>query len=61
MQLKLKLPGITLEPAPQLWEQFEPKTQKVLVQALAKAMVKILSQNARHQSKIEEKNNERQQ
>jgi hypothetical protein len=61
MQLKLKLPGITLEPAPQLWEQFEPKAREALVQALAKAIVKILIQNAEHQSKKEENNNERQQ
>jgi hypothetical protein len=61
MQLKLKLPGITLEPAPKLWEQFDPKVQKTLVQVLAKAIVKILSQNAENQSKKEENNNERQQ
>ena len=58
MQLKLKLPGITLEPAPQLWEQLDPKAQKALIQALAKAIVKILSQNAEYQSKKEENNNE---
>lgn len=40
MQLKLKLPGTVPDVPMEMWDQFDANAQKMLIQALAKAMVK---------------------
>ncbi len=61
MQLKLKLPGTTLDPPPPLWNQLDPNAQKMLVQTLAKAIVKALSQNPANHNNREEHADDRKQ
>jgi TRAP-type C4-dicarboxylate transport system substrate-binding protein len=56
MQLKLKLPGTVLDLPAQIWDQLDPDAQKMVVQALVKAMVK---REAEQENKNGEGNHDR--
>lgn len=43
MQLQLQLPGMVLDPAPQVWNQLDSDAQKAVVQALTAATVKVIN------------------
>ena len=60
MQLKLKLLGIELDPAPTVWNKLAPEAQKAVVQALRAATVKAINHQAEQENENGDDQDDRQ-